>query len=98
MNQDDFNYKALEQLKIITESLSSIEKLLNAESKPEPQEPEWRPMSEAPRDGTDIMCKLSSGEELNAWFSNKHGDWHVSRGQGLLGICQEYDLLGWRPL
>lgn len=37
-----------ERHRTIEARLSSIEKLLSAESKPDKHEPEWRPMSEAP--------------------------------------------------
>ena len=86
--------------------LSSIEKLLSAESKP--QEPEWRPMSEAPRDKRGIKVKLTTGYEravdADRLEKNNKGNLLAVFSNGRLWIVDNYyliredDLLGWRPL
>lgn len=92
-----------ERHRTIEARLSSIEKLLGAESRPlspseykaiwhgeVDQEPEWRPMSEAPKDrGIDVRL---NGESKLAWYAG-NGKWNVS---GF--ILHEVDISGWRPL
>ena len=78
--------------------LSSIEKLLSAESKP--QEPEWLPMSEAPRGDEWIKVKsVKTGEEYFAFFFVD--GWSCSRSQNPAAntfLFFDSQLSGWRPL
>jgi hypothetical protein len=82
-------------------------KLLSAESKPlspseykaiwhgeVEQEPEWRPMSEAPRDGTMIKAINSIDVEIKVRFNHKYCPW---RDDNHSGWAVE-DLKGWRLL
>lgn len=96
------------RLEAIEARLSSIENLLIAESKPEPQESEWRPMSEAPRDGKGIKVKLTTGYErvvdADSLARNNTGNLLAVFSKGSLWIVDNYyliredDLIGWRPL
>lgn len=87
-----------ERHRTIEARLSSIEKLLSAESKPDKHEPEWRPMSEAPRDGRDIKIIANGYEdEMTAWFYVKYKHWVVESGRYPLYMVESC-IKGWRPL
>ena len=96
--QAEFYQKLLEHLEALGNRLSSIEKLLSAESKP--QEPEWRPMSEAPRGYERIKVKSAkTGEEYFAFFFVD--GWICSRSQhpeDNTFLFFDSQLSGWRPL
>ena len=142
--QAEFYQKLLEHLEALGNRLSSIEKLLSAESKPEKikiidlarcrenlrltgkpygrsscdlcgsllnhgrkclkeaaeqqQEPEWRPISEAPRDGRYIKIIANGYEdEMTAWFYVKYKHWVVESGRYPLYMVESC-IKGWRPL
>lgn len=95
-----------ERHRTIEARLSSIEKLLSAESKPDKHEPEWRPMSEAPcgigPGGIgQIKVRLKiSGIEYFA-YDTAFGTWMCSitphpsdRGMHF----NEYEIEGWHYL
>lgn len=76
--------------------LSSIEKLLSAESKP--QEPEWRPMSEVPLDREIIVNHQSV-----AYFASYHfgfDAWECTPDDrnSMYFYFKYEDLSGWCPL
>lgn len=88
-----------ERHRTIEARLSSIEKMLSAESKP--QEPEWRPMSEAPK-GLEEPINVKhakTGEEYFAFFFVD--GWSCSRSQHPAAntfLFFDSQLSGWRPL
>lgn len=104
MSQDEFNQKVIDHLIALGNRLESIERMLGEESKqflsesaiPSPgmilieDEPEWRPMSTAPKD-RDIEVKVR-GEVYTAWYYGKE-EWNVSAC-----ILHEVYISGWRPL
>lgn len=96
--QAEFNQKLIEHLEALEKRLTSIEKLLSAESNSEPQEPEWRPMSTAPLD-REIIVNYKSV----AYFASYHfgfDAWECTPDdRNSMYIYIKYkDLLGWRPL
>jgi hypothetical protein len=71
-----------------------------AEIKPKPQEPEWRPMSEAPKGFKTIKVKYAkTGEEFFSFFYRE--GWSCSKSQHPAAntfLFLDSQLIGWRPL
>ena len=88
LSADKIEISGNQKIEVLTDILLGREK----------QEPEWRPMSEAPRDGRDIKIIANGYEdEMTAWFYVKYKHWVVESGRYPLYMVESC-IKGWRPL